>query len=54
MNLGRTNIQYITLGERLLDFMLNEKGSQKGRKVHYSEVQRAAGNQRQVWELPLR
>lgn len=53
MNLGRTNIQSITLGERL-DFMLSEKGSQKGRKVHYSDVQRAAGNQRQVWELPLR
>ena len=53
MNLGRTNIQSITLGERL-DFMLSEKGSQKERKVHYSDVQRAAGDQSQVWELPLR
>ena len=34
--------------------MLSEKGSQKERKVRYSDVQRAAGDQSQVWELPLR
>lgn len=41
LNLGRTNIQSITLGERP-DIMLSEKGSQKERKVHYSDVQKSS------------